>query len=69
MPATYAIGATGGHCDITSLPPSITALTPEVVNGPEQIRAMVRRLQKYGAEVIKFCGTGGILSRGDTDDS
>ncbi len=66
VPATYAIGATGGHCDITSLPPSITALTPEVVNGPEQIRAMVRRLHKYGAEVIKFCGTGGVLSKGDT---
>jgi imidazolonepropionase-like amidohydrolase len=27
---------------------------------------MVRRLHKYGAEVIKFCGTGGVLSKGDT---
>ena len=66
VPATYAIGATGGHCDDTSLPPSISAPNPAVANGPEQIRATVRRLHKYGAEVIKFCGTGGVLSKGDT---
>ncbi len=66
VPATYAIGATGGHCDDTSLPPSISAPNPAVANGPEQIRATVRRLHKYGAEVMKFCGTGGVLSKGDT---
>ena len=65
VPATYAIGATGGHCDDTSLPPSITAPSPAVANGPEQLRAMVRKLHKYGAEVIKFCGTGGVLSKTD----
>jgi imidazolonepropionase-like amidohydrolase len=27
---------------------------------------MVRKLHKYGAEVIKFCGTGGVMSKGDT---
>jgi imidazolonepropionase-like amidohydrolase len=27
---------------------------------------MVRKLRKYGAEVIKFCGTGGVLSKTDT---
>jgi imidazolonepropionase-like amidohydrolase len=66
VPATYAIGATGGHCDNTSLPPSVSTPSPAVANGPEQIRATVRRLHKYGAEVIKFCGTGGVLSKGDT---
>lgn len=66
VPATYAIGATGGHCDYTEFPPSVTARTPAVSNGPEEIRATVRRLHKYGAEVIKFCGTGGVLSKGDT---
>ena len=66
VPATYAIGATGGHCDNTSLPPSVTTPSPAIANGPEQIRATVRRLHKYGAEVIKFCGTGGVLSKGDT---
>jgi imidazolonepropionase-like amidohydrolase len=65
VPATYAIGATGGHCDNTSLPPSITTPSPAVANGPEQLRAMVRKLHKYGAEVIKFCGTGGVLSKTD----
>ena len=66
VPATYAIGATGGHCDATELPPSITAQRPNVANGPEEIRATVRKLRKYGAEVIKFCGTGGVLSKTDT---
>ena len=66
VPATYAIGATGGHCDATQFPPSISANSPAVANGPEQIRATVRKLRKYGAEVIKFCGTGGVLSKTDT---
>ncbi len=66
VPATYAIGATGGHCDSTELPPSVTVPEPAIANGPEQIRATVRKLRKYGAEVIKFCGTGGVLSKTDT---
>ena len=66
VPATYAIGATGGHCDATELPPSVSVPSPQVANGPEEIRATVRKLRKYGAEVIKFCGTGGVLSKTDT---
>jgi imidazolonepropionase-like amidohydrolase len=66
VPATYAIGATGGHCDATEFPPSISVPSPQIANGPEELRAMVRKLHKYGAEVIKFCGTGGVLSKGDT---
>jgi imidazolonepropionase-like amidohydrolase len=66
VPATYAIGATGGHCDATEFPPSHVVPRPAIANGPEEIRATVRRLHKYGAEVIKFCGTGGVLSKGDT---
>jgi imidazolonepropionase-like amidohydrolase len=65
VPATYAIGATGGHCDETGLPPSITTPTTAIANGPEELRATVRKLHKYGAEVIKFCGTGGVLSKTD----
>jgi imidazolonepropionase-like amidohydrolase len=65
VPATYAIGATGGHCDGGGLPPSISTPKPAVANGPEEIRATVRKLRKYGAEVIKFCGTGGVLSKTD----
>jgi imidazolonepropionase-like amidohydrolase len=66
VPATYAIGATGGHCDATEFPPSVTVPSPAVANGPDEIRATVRKLRKYGAEVIKFCGTGGVLSKTDT---
>ncbi len=66
VPATYAIGATGGHCDTTEFPPSISVPSPQVANGPDEIRATVRKLRKYGAEVIKFCGTGGVFSKTDT---
>ena len=66
VPATYAIGATGGHCDSTEFPPSITTPSPAVANGPDEIRATVRKLRKYGAEVIKFCGTGGVFSKTDS---
>jgi imidazolonepropionase-like amidohydrolase len=65
VPATYAIGATGGHCDYTEFPPSIATPAVNIANGPEELRAMVRKLHKYGAEVIKFCGTGGVLSKTD----
>jgi imidazolonepropionase-like amidohydrolase len=66
VPATYAIGATGGHCDSTEFPPSISVPSPQIANGPEELRATVRKLRKYGAEVIKFCGTGGVFSKTDT---
>jgi imidazolonepropionase-like amidohydrolase len=66
VPATYAIGATGGHCDSTEFPPSISVPNPAVANGAAEIRATVRKLRKYGAEVIKFCGTGGVFSKTDT---
>lgn len=66
VPATYALGATGGHCDQTEFPPSIKAPAEGVANGPDALRAAVRKVRKYGAEVIKFCGTGGVLSKTDT---
>ena len=64
--AGYAIGATGGHCDNGSLPPSYDSKSPGIVNGPEEARAKVRWLHKYGAEVIKICATGGVFSVGDS---
>ncbi len=66
VPATYAIGATGGHCDSTEFPPDVHVDMTSVANGPEAIRAKVRELRKYGAEVIKFCGTGGVFSKTDS---
>src|SRR4249919_4093791 len=66
VPATYAIGATGGHCDEKGLPPSYDKKGDAVVNGPDEARAKVRWLHKYGAEVIKICATGGVFSLGDS---
>lgn len=64
--ATYAIGATGGHCDDNKLPPSLDRRDASVINSPEEARAKVRWLHKYGAEVIKICATGGVFSLGDS---
>ncbi|MBC7636251.1 MAG: amidohydrolase family protein [Acetobacteraceae bacterium] len=66
VPATYAIGATGGHCDATEFQPEIKVDTPGAAAGPDAIRAKVRQLRKMGAEVIKFCGTGGVFSKTTT---
>ncbi|WP_369025564.1 amidohydrolase family protein [Qipengyuania sp. RANM35] len=61
--ANYALGATGGHCDETYLPPSFGAKSPGVADSPEEFRLRVREQRKYGAEVIKVCATGGVFSR------
>ena len=66
VPATYAIGATGGHCDENGLPPSYDKKSPAIVDSPADGRAKVRWLHKYGAEVIKICATGGVFSAGDS---
>ncbi|HYZ47832.1 MAG TPA: amidohydrolase family protein [Sphingomonas sp.] len=66
VPAAYAIGATGGHCDDNALPPSFDKQQPSVINSPDEARAKVRWLHKYGAEVIKICATGGVFSLGDS---
>jgi imidazolonepropionase-like amidohydrolase len=66
VPATYAIGSTGGHCDATQFPPSITTPTTQIANSPDEYRALVRKVHKYGAQVIKVCMTGGVLSKGDS---
>lgn len=66
IPAGWAIGATGGHCDGGGLPPSMDRKEPSVIDSPEQARAKVRWLHKYGARVIKICATGGVFSLGDS---
>ena len=63
VPAGYSIGATGGHCDSTFLPPSLETEQEGVADGPEALRYQVRHQRKYGAEVIKVCATGGVFSR------
>ena len=66
VPAAYALGVTGGHCDSTEFPPSVKVETPQIANSPEGFRAAVRTNRKYGAEVIKVCMTGGVLSKTDS---
>ena len=66
VPATYAIGSTGGHCDATEFPPSISSPSTQIANSPDEYRALVRKMHKYGAEIIKVCMTGGVLSKGDS---
>lgn len=63
VPAAHALGATGGHCDSTYLPPSFKAKGVAVGDGPQELRRIVREQRKYGAEVIKICATGGVFSR------
>ncbi|ABF52953.1 metal-dependent hydrolase family protein [Sphingopyxis alaskensis] len=66
VPAGYALGATGGHCDSTFLPPSLEKKDGKeegIGDSPDELRYQVRRQRKYGAEVIKVCATGGVFSR------
>ncbi len=65
--AGHSIGITGGHCDINGFKPGILPPSPMdgVADGAEEIRKAVRLQIKYGADVIKTCATGGVLSEGD----
>jgi imidazolonepropionase-like amidohydrolase len=60
------IGATGGHCDENLLPESYHAVGEGVADGPEAVAHKVREVHKYGADLIKLCATGGVLSKGDS---
>lgn len=64
IPAGHSIGITGGHCDSNLLPYEDHEKAGGVADGPWGVRAKVRENVKYGAKVIKFCGTGGVLSKG-----
>jgi len=64
IPAGRSIGITGGHCDNNLLPYQYKVKGGGVADGPWAVRAKVRENNKYGAKVIKFCGTGGVLSKG-----
>lgn len=64
IPAGRSIGITGGHCDNNLLPYENRQTAGGVADGPWAVRAKVRENKKFGAKVIKFCGTGGVLSKG-----
>ena len=65
--AGHSLGITGGHCDNNGFKPGLLdrSIAEGIANGPDEIRAAVRYQVKYGADVIKTCATGGVLSEGD----
>jgi imidazolonepropionase-like amidohydrolase len=63
--AGYALGIQGGHCDNNLLPHDFHYVDRGVADGPWAARAKVREMAKYGADTIKICASGGVLSKGD----
>src|SRR5438477_485084 len=58
-----ALGITGGHCDDNLLPFEYHHVSEGVADGPWAARAKVREVIKYGADLIKICASGGVLSK------
>jgi imidazolonepropionase-like amidohydrolase len=71
--AVHALGARGGHCDEGGFPYNRFGAEPGIergiASGPDQFRDAVRFQVKYGADVIKVCATGGVLSLNDEVDT
>jgi imidazolonepropionase-like amidohydrolase len=70
--SNYAVGSTGGHADQYPFPPQrIAPLGPiqGICNGPDECRAAVRYQIKFGADLIKFMPSGGVLSLNDPVDN
>ena len=71
--SVHALGARGGHADETGLRHDLLVreLGPAegIARGPEGFREAVRFQVKYGADVIKFCASGGVLSLADEVDT
>jgi imidazolonepropionase-like amidohydrolase len=63
------MGITGGHCDENLLPPKFHYREEGVADGPWEARAKARENIKYGADLIKVCASGGVLSKGDQPGS
>ena len=67
LTAGHSLGITGGHCDDNGFKPGVADgdFKTGIADGVEQVRAAVRYQVKYGADLIKTCATGGVLSEGD----
>jgi len=59
------LGITGGHCDENLLPIQYHVVADGVADGIAEVQHKVRENIKYGADLIKICATGGVLSKGD----
>src|SRR6266404_5460818 len=60
-----ALSITGGHCDNNLLPFESHVQNEGVADGVEAVQHKTREIIKYGADLIKICATGGVLSHGD----
>lgn len=73
LTAAHALGARGGHCDNGGFPYLTfgreSGIEDGIASGPDQFRDAVRLQHKYGADLIKVCATGGVLSQGDAVDA
>ncbi len=68
----HALGATGGHCDESGHRQGLfpeTDVKDGIANSPWEYRAAVRLNHKYGADAVKVCATGGVLSLTDAVDT
>jgi imidazolonepropionase-like amidohydrolase len=65
MASGPALSITGGHCDQNLLPYEWHTKSDGAADGVEGVQHKVREIIKYGADVIKVCATGGVLSKGD----
>jgi imidazolonepropionase-like amidohydrolase len=59
------LGITGGHCDSNLLAPEFHFSAEGAADGIEAVMHKVREVVKYGADLIKFCASGGVFSKGD----
>ena len=71
VPAGHAISPTGGHLDptmFTAYAPGIMPLSLEegIANGVDEVRKAVRYQIKHGAQLIKVCASGGVMSHTGT---
>lgn len=64
IPSRYAIGITGGHCDVTGYIPGVLEMSWKegVADGVDEVLKAVRYQIKHGARVVKTCATAGVLS-------
>ncbi len=60
-----ALSITGGHCDNNLLPFDYHRTSDGAADGVEAVQHKTREIIKYGADLIKVCATGGVLSHGD----
>ncbi|MBL8291587.1 MAG: amidohydrolase family protein [Bryobacterales bacterium] len=73
LAAVKSIGSSGGHCDPTNSFRQGLFEEPGpdrgIINSPDDARRAVRLNIKYGADVLKVCATGGVMSLNDDVDS